>query len=62
MLRTSESTLVHPQVVTYNTVMSACEKGRDYDAADRVFSEMCKWAALMKNAVRSRLFQSVLMS
>ena len=49
-----ESKLVHPKVVTYNAVMSACEKGRDYDAADRVLSEMSKWAAWIKNAARSR--------
>ena len=35
------------QVMTYNTVMSSCEKGRDYDAAQRVMSEMQRWAACL---------------
>ena len=42
-----------PEVVTYNTLMSACEKGRDYDAAERVMSEMYKWAACLDRAAMS---------
>ena len=41
------------EVVTYNAVLSACEKGREYLAAERVMDELDRWVGGV--SVRHRL-------
>eukprot|EP00438_Fugacium_kawagutii_P001601 Skav204355 [mRNA] locus=scaffold866:31560:32552:+ [translate_table: standard] len=37
--------VVGSEVVTYNAIMAACEKGREYPAAEKILAEFDRWEA-----------------
>lgn len=43
------------EVVAYNAVMSACEKGRDLPAAERIMEEIQFWARQPSERARGRI-------